>query len=170
MLATYIDAAGKLLLMMGSWLLKNRYTKYSTVVITKWFTATKCSFVKWQWIFSLLRRYLPFTYHWQDLYRIWLWVSQWMSYEKRERLRFMVGPLLFSFFLLWLVFKVVYVSGLSILDYPFLILYVNIDQINPGIVNYYNRYSNLRKRENTHCHLRNGYFIAVNQFTTEAIW
>jgi hypothetical protein len=26
----------------------------------------------------------------------------------------------------------------------------------------------LRKREHTHWHLRNGYFIAVNQFTTEA--
>jgi hypothetical protein len=55
----------------------------------------------------------------------------------------------------------------------FLILYVSIDQINPGIdmlciVNSYNRYSNLRKRENTHWHLRNGYFIAVNQFTNEA--
>ena len=66
----------------------HRY-KNSTIVITIWLTVTKYPYLKWQWILCFLRRCLyplslPRFYHsW-----LYIWVTRWVSYKKKELLTF----------------------------------------------------------------------------------
>ena len=92
-------------------LLKQAYVahhyKTSTVVITTKLSTITYSYLKWQWIFYFLSRFVCLLYHCQDFYMTWLyiWVTRWMSYKLslRECSRFFCGirvAHLFSLFVL----------------------------------------------------------------------
>jgi hypothetical protein len=59
---------------------------YSTVIITNWLTDTTYPYLKWHWIFSLLRRFCSsYLYHRQDFWSdLTMWVTRWTSYKKQE--------------------------------------------------------------------------------------
>jgi hypothetical protein len=69
----------KAILLLG-W---SHHCKNSTIVITTWLTAMAYSYLKWQWIFYFLSRFVSLLYHCQDFYMTWLyiWATRWMSYE-----------------------------------------------------------------------------------------
>ena len=75
----------------------NHYKNYSTV-ITIWLTLAKYQFLKWQWIFSFIRRLFLTSFSPPKLLQdSTIWVTRWIAYKKR-------------------VACFVRVSGLSILD------------------------------------------------------
>ena len=100
-------------------------------------TVTKYSFLKWQWFFSVLRRFFFFPLlKTRLIFDYKLWVTRRMSYKKYELLTFhqrMCSPPFFFIgvrvalflvfclfvFILYLVFDFTCFSDLSILDYPF---------------------------------------------------
>jgi len=109
----------------------HRYKNY-TVVITIWLTDMKYPYLNWQWIFYFLRRFFSFLYHYQDLYRSWLyiWVARRVSYKKQKLLipfastwvhpRFLLGSVLLFFLMFCIVFCFVLFVFVLCLVYPML--------------------------------------------------
>ena len=62
--------------------------KSSTVIITNWLTGTKYPYLKWQWMFSLLRIFFASSINDNTITRLDIWVTRRVSYKKWELLTF----------------------------------------------------------------------------------
>ena len=66
------------------------------VVITIWLTGTKYPYLKLQWIFYLLRRCCLSSVTAKTLpWRLYKWVTRWVSYKKQELLALRQHPWVF---------------------------------------------------------------------------